>query len=80
MAWLRTRVSAAWRSGIFHRALLVAIVVGTVLNLINQGDAVFTGHAINWLKALLTYLVPFMVSSHGGLTASRWRADPTSAV
>lgn len=45
------------------RALKVSLVVGTVLNLINSGDALLAGrlpeHA--W-KIPLTYLVPFLVS------------------
>ena len=53
------------------RACAVAIVVGTALNLINQGDAIFGGGAVNYLKLALTYLVPFLVSTHGALTAPR---------
>lgn len=45
------------------RALKVSLIVGTVLNLINSGDALLAGrlpeHA--W-KIPLTYLVPFLVS------------------
>jgi hypothetical protein len=33
-------------------------VVGTILNLINQGDAIFGGMAINWTKIVLTYIAP----------------------
>ena len=47
-----------WRSG------CVALVVGTILNLINQGDAIFEVMPINWTKIFLTYLVPYAV---GGL-------------
>lgn len=51
------------------RACAVAIVVGSALNLINQGDAIFGGGAVNYLKLALTYAVPFFVSCHGALTA-----------
>lgn len=44
--------------GIPRRSLYVALVVGTILNLINQGDALGDG-SINWLKVALTYVVPF---------------------
>ncbi|MGF1720208.1 nitrate/nitrite transporter NrtS [Vibrio kyushuensis] len=44
------------------RAVLIALVVGTLLNIINQYDAIFGGVAIQWLKAVLTYCVPFGVS------------------
>ena len=60
-----------WRAGVLQRALIVALVVGTVLNLINQGDAVLAGRTLNWAKLLLTYAVPFLVSTHGGATARR---------
>lgn len=62
--------AALWSSGVPRRALAVALVVGTVLNLINQGDAVWHG-ALNWPKAILTYLVPFAVSMHGALSTKR---------
>lgn len=50
-----------------RRAFWVALAVGTALNLINQGDALFAHHGVNWLKAGLTYLVPFFVSLHGAV-------------
>jgi hypothetical protein len=55
--------------GVPRRALAVAIVVGSVLNLINQGDGIVSGWHVNWAKALLTYLVPFLVSTHGAVSA-----------
>lgn len=64
------RLAACWSSGIPQRACLVAIVVGTLLNLINQGDAIWHG-GLNWPKAILTYLVPFAVSTHGAVSARR---------
>ena len=53
------------------RAGVVALVVGTLLNLINQGDAVFGGGDVDYLKLALTYLVPFLVSTHGAMTAQK---------
>jgi hypothetical protein len=57
------------------RTATVAVVVGTVLFAINQLDVVLEGRATNvtWLKIALTYLVPFLVSNYGVLTASRGR-------
>jgi len=48
-----------------RRSALVALVVGTILNLINQGDALVAGAALNWWKIGLTYLVPFCVATYG---------------
>jgi len=44
-------------------------VVGTVLCLINQGDALFSGAPISWPKLALTYVVPYLVSTYGAVTA-----------
>jgi len=54
--------------GIPRRSIYVALVVGTVLNLINQGDAIFGAMAINWLKIVLTYMVPYAVSTYGAVS------------
>ena len=48
-----------------RRAFWVALIVGTVLNLVNQGEALMGVGHINWGKALLTYLAPLLVSLHG---------------
>jgi len=59
----------------------VALVVGTVLNLINQGDALFGAGAVNWLKIGLTYVVPYCVSTYGAvsyrLSMDKSTPDPT---
>ena len=54
--------------GIFKRSLLVAMIVGTILNLINQGDALFGSAKLHVLKLLLTYSVPFCVATYGAVT------------
>ena len=48
-------------------ALRVALCVGTLLFTINHGSALIDGDMTGdrWTSALLTYLVPFMVSIHG---------------
>lgn len=54
-----------------RRALWVALVVGSVLNVINQGEALGTAGEVDWIKAMLTYSVPFFVSLHGAVHARR---------
>lgn len=54
--------------GVPRRSLMVALVVGTLLNLINQGDALLGGAGINWIKLALTYLVPYAVSTYGAVS------------
>jgi hypothetical protein len=61
-----------WRyavsDGVHKRSLIVALIVGTILNLINQGDALVTGAAVDMTKLLLTYLVPYCVSTYGAVS------------
>lgn len=59
----------AFSDGIPRRSFYVALVVGTVLNLINQGDAIFGSGPINWLKLALTYVVPYAVCTYGAVAA-----------
>src|SRR5215212_5547395 len=64
-----------WRyaisDGVPKRSLIVALVVGTILNLINQGDALVSGAALDTTKLLLTYLVPYCVSTYGAVSYRR---------
>lgn len=47
------------------RAIVVALVVGTLLCLINQWQAIAHGTVpIDWFKVVLTYIVPYAVSSY----------------
>jgi hypothetical protein len=54
--------------GIPRRSLVVALVVGTILNLINQGDGLLGPAPIDWPRLLLTYLVPYIVSTYGAVS------------
>ena len=66
--WRRALV-LAMSEGVPMRALLVALVIGTILNIINQGDAFVYGTPVNWTKLALTYLTPYLVSTHGAVAA-----------
>ena len=57
--------------GVPRRSLIVALIVGTLLNLINQGDALVTGDRIDILKLSLTYFVPYAVATYGAVTMRR---------
>lgn len=48
-------------------AIKVALVVGTVLNLINQGAALWGDSTISWLHLLLNYIVPYSVASYSAV-------------
>jgi hypothetical protein len=66
--WKVLMVSAL-SDGVPLRAIGVACAVGTVLNLINQGDAIFGAAPINWFKIVLTYFVPYAVFTFGATSA-----------
>jgi hypothetical protein len=54
--------------GIPRRSLGVALIVGTILNLINQGDALFGGADLNLMKLVLTFAVPYCVATYGAVS------------
>ena len=64
--------------GVPRRSLWVALVVGTILNLINQGDALIAGRYIDITKLALTYAVPYFVCTYGAVSF-RLREERTHA-
>lgn len=56
------QTAAQWP--IVAAALRLALVVGTLLNLINQGGALLDGLSLSWFHAALNYLVPYCVASY----------------
>ncbi len=56
---------------IVGRSLIVALVVGTILNAINQGPEIWAGEDVVLWKLLMTYCVPFLVASFGAYSALR---------
>ena len=65
---LRLACRCAVSDGIPVRSFYVAVVVGTILNLINQGDALFGAAPVNWTKIVLTYVVPYAVATYGAVS------------
>lgn len=59
----------------------IAVVVGTVLSLVNQGDVVATGMGggLVTVKIAANYLIPFLTSSTGALLAVRAQASTLPA-
>lgn len=62
----------------FRTCIRVALVVGTVLTLVNQGSVIAGGDATvaTWVRVGVNYLVPFIVSSIGYLAPFRCRDEP----
>jgi len=47
-----------------RNAIRIALVVGSILNLINQGPAIWSGADVSLMNVALNYFVPFCVSSY----------------
>ena len=60
--------SLAFGGGTPLKAFLTACVVGTILTTINHGDAIIHGDYAHPLKVVLTYTVPFCVTTWGAIT------------
>ncbi|MBT4520074.1 MAG: nitrate/nitrite transporter NrtS [Halieaceae bacterium] len=58
-------------AGMLLKATKVAVIVGSILLVINQFNALFGSEPIRWLPAALTYCVPFCVF----ITGQIWRDD-----
>lgn len=73
MASTRDALRQTFKRPIIGRSLIVALVVGTVLNAINQGPELWRGQPVVVWKLLMTYCVPFLVASYGAYSALRSR-------
>jgi hypothetical protein len=67
--WLATALEAPVRK----RALKVALIVGSILAVINHGDVVLAGTATAtvWIKVVLTFVVPYCVATFASVQAMR---------
>ncbi|MFA5885127.1 MAG: nitrate/nitrite transporter NrtS [Acidimicrobiia bacterium] len=61
------------RGATVRTGVRVALVVGTVLSLVNQGQTIANGSATvgTWVRVAVNYMVPFLVSSYGFLAGCR---------
>ena len=56
------------RDGVPRRSMVVAAIVGSILNLINQGDVLFGVGQIDFTKVFLTFAVPYCVATYGAVS------------
>lgn len=63
----------AFTDGTPKKAFLTACVVGTILAAINHGDTILSGKYPPITKILLTYCVPFCVTTWGSYLGKRDR-------
>ncbi len=62
------------------KAIFTALVVGTLLTAINHGDMILSGLVPPIWKVVLTYGVPYCVTTWGAITGKRaqWHRDKRS--
>jgi hypothetical protein len=65
------------RGATFSTAAPIALIVGTVLSLVNQLHVVLDGDATwaTWVRVVVNYAVPYSVASIGFLSACRSRPE-----
>jgi hypothetical protein len=74
---MREALRICFRREHLRRTIRIALVVGTILTIINQVDVILGGEAtaLTWIKTGLNYCVPFIVSNLGLLAGKRAEAD-----
>ena len=55
---------------VMRNSLMVCVVVGTILDMINQGEYITGDGPINWFKPGLTHCVPLSVATYGAFAAA----------
>jgi len=61
---LRAFAAVACQARVLRNSSRIAVFVGTVLNLINQGANFLGEGPVSWPHVLLNYLVPFCVATY----------------
>lgn len=64
----------AFEKTIVRRSLRVALLVGSILMFINHGELILAGtmETKNWLKVLLSFLVPYLVSTYSSVASGQY--------
>ena len=79
---MKSFLAAALEKGTVVMAFKAALVVGTVLAVINYGDRILVRHdmrALDWIKLGVTYLVPYCVASYGAARHATRNDKPPAA-
>ncbi|MDT8388444.1 MAG: nitrate/nitrite transporter NrtS [Thiogranum sp.] len=74
----RLLVRLACMRDIVYSSSRIALIVGTVLNLINQGEYLFDGKGLMWGHLLLNYAVPYCVATYSAVLTRLRDCSPQS--
>ncbi|MBE0473235.1 nitrate/nitrite transporter NrtS [Rhodoferax sp.] len=77
---MATLFQAACSGKIVKNSLRIALVVGSILNLVNQGDAILAGTGVSWIHMALNYLVPYCVASYSAAKIARLDSGPATGL
>lgn len=75
METLQEIVRYSVSNGVPRRSFILAIIVGTIINLINQGDFLMAGEPLNWVKIGLSYILPYCVATYGAVSVQMSRTN-----
>ncbi len=70
---MTSALATACRPATVRRAFVMAAVVGPILTLINQGDALVSDVPFSFWKAGLTFIVPYLVATVSAVVTHRHR-------
>jgi hypothetical protein len=68
-----TAFSIASSPPVVRLAARMSLIVGSLLNLINQGDALFGARPVDVFKLCLTYMVPYCVATYSATSITLQR-------
>ena len=58
-------------SAVLIRSFLMALIIGSLLTLLNQSDALFSDAAFEWFRLISVFVTPFMVIAISQLVATQ---------
>lgn len=75
---LKRIIKITFQNSTIKKGFIISAIVGTFLNLINQGNLFFTNHLpeVSIVKLVLTYFTPFAVSVYS-ITSTKLKQDYT---
>ena len=73
MSDTRPIAELVFKPSVVRRALVMGLIVGCVIAAINHGDRILSGSmaAPDWIRAAITFLVPYTVSTISSVLALR---------
>ena len=66
---MRQLITIIFSRPVIANAIRVMIVVGTCLNIVNQGVTIWHGGGVDWSRFTMNYAVPFLVASYSAAKA-----------